>query len=108
MYHHDTFSGNSCSLIQLAVMAIRNIILLVNFYETCSLKLVSYCHLNLQLLYPINFLFLSFVSSFNQIILEDLQWLLMSPFVAMVIILLVNHGFPAKDLLPSTYQSKTR
>ncbi|KAL4234802.1 hypothetical protein ACF0H5_006444 [Mactra antiquata] len=45
---------------------------------------------------------------FNQIILEDLQWLLMAPFVTMVIILLVNHGFPAKDLLPITLQSKDR
>ena len=45
---------------------------------------------------------------FNQIILEDLQWLLMAPFVTMVIILLVNHGFPAKDLLPVTFQSKDR
>ncbi|XP_052267793.1 uncharacterized protein LOC127869338 isoform X2 [Dreissena polymorpha] len=45
---------------------------------------------------------------FNQIILEDLQWLLMAPFVAMVIILLVNHGFPAKDLIPITLQSKDR
>ncbi|KAK3608630.1 hypothetical protein CHS0354_042629 [Potamilus streckersoni] len=45
---------------------------------------------------------------FNQNILEDLQWLLLAPFAAMVIILLVNHGFPAKDLLPFTFQSKNR
>ncbi|WAR19978.1 DEX1-like protein [Mya arenaria] len=50
----------------------------------------------------------TFPIRFNQIILEDLQWLLMSPFVAMVIILLVNHGFPAKDLFPQTIDSKNR
>ncbi|ESO96510.1 hypothetical protein LOTGIDRAFT_159926 [Lottia gigantea] len=49
----------------------------------------------------------SFAIRFNKLILQDLQWLLLSPFVAMVIILLVNHGFPAKDLLPVTFQSKT-
>ncbi|KAH9495922.1 hypothetical protein Btru_013685 [Bulinus truncatus] len=37
---------------------------------------------------------------FNQLILLDLQWLVLAPFIAMIIILLVNHGFPAKDLLP--------
>ncbi|XP_050407498.2 uncharacterized protein LOC126822581 [Patella vulgata] len=44
---------------------------------------------------------------FNQLILQDLQWLLLAPFIAMVTILLINHGFPAKDLLPVTFQSKT-
>lgn len=39
--------------------------------------------------------------------MEDLQWLLLAPFVAMIIILLVLHGFPAKDLLPYTNQSKS-
>jgi hypothetical protein len=38
--------------------------------------------------------------------MEDLQWLLLAPFVAMVILVLVLHGFPAKDLLPYTNQSK--
>lgn len=45
---------------------------------------------------------------FNKLVLEDLQWLLLAPFVVMVIILLVIHGFPVKDLLPYTYQSKSR
>jgi len=40
--------------------------------------------------------------------MEDLQWLLVTPFIAMLIILLVLHGFPMKDLLPYTQQSKTR
>lgn len=44
---------------------------------------------------------------FNKLIMEDLQWLLLAPFVAMIIILLVLHGFPAKDLLPYTNQSKS-
>ncbi|XP_062604157.1 uncharacterized protein LOC134265978 [Saccostrea cucullata] len=44
---------------------------------------------------------------FNKLIMEDLQWLLLAPFVAMVILLLVLHGFPAKDLLPYTNQSKS-
>ncbi|XP_060070559.1 uncharacterized protein LOC132550506 [Ylistrum balloti] len=43
---------------------------------------------------------------FNTLVMEDLQWLLLAPFIAMVIILLVIHGFPAKDLLPYTNQSK--
>ncbi|XP_048732051.2 uncharacterized protein LOC125648988 isoform X2 [Ostrea edulis] len=43
---------------------------------------------------------------FNKLIMEDLQWLLLAPFVAMIILVLVLHGFPAKDLLPYTNQSK--
>ncbi|RUS73497.1 hypothetical protein EGW08_018737 [Elysia chlorotica] len=45
---------------------------------------------------------------FNQLILQDLQWLVLSPFIAMIIILLVNHGFPAKDLLPVTFPFKSK
>ncbi|XP_005093156.1 protein DEFECTIVE IN EXINE FORMATION 1 [Aplysia californica] len=45
---------------------------------------------------------------FNQLILLDLQWLVLAPFIAMVIILLVNHGFPAKDLLPVTFPTKSK
>ncbi|BFZ24522.1 hypothetical protein BsWGS_27561 [Bradybaena similaris] len=45
---------------------------------------------------------------FNQLILLDLQWLVLAPFIAMVIILLVNHGFPAKDLLPITFPFKSK
>ncbi|KAK0053028.1 protein DEFECTIVE IN EXINE FORMATION 1 [Biomphalaria pfeifferi] len=45
---------------------------------------------------------------FNQLILLDLQWLVLAPFIAMIIILLVNHGFPAKDLLPITFPSKSK
>ncbi|CAL1529969.1 unnamed protein product [Lymnaea stagnalis] len=45
---------------------------------------------------------------FNQLILLDLQWLVLAPFIAMVIILLVNHGFPAKDLLPVTFPLKSK
>ncbi|KAK3731897.1 hypothetical protein RRG08_043232 [Elysia crispata] len=45
---------------------------------------------------------------FNQLILLDLQWLVLSPFIAMIIILLVNHGFPAKDLLPVTFPFKSK
>lgn len=45
---------------------------------------------------------------FNKLILQDLQWLLISPFVAMAVILLVIHGFPAKDLLPLTNKDKNR
>uniref|UniRef100_A0A2C9KLI5 DEX1 C-terminal domain-containing protein n=1 Tax=Biomphalaria glabrata TaxID=6526 RepID=A0A2C9KLI5_BIOGL len=45
---------------------------------------------------------------FNQLILLDLQWLVLAPFIAMIIILLVNHGFPAKDLLPVTFPSKSK
>ncbi|XP_021378708.1 protein DEFECTIVE IN EXINE FORMATION 1-like isoform X2 [Mizuhopecten yessoensis] len=48
----------------------------------------------------------SYPLRFNTLVMEDLQWLLMAPFIAMVIILLVIHGFPAKDLLPYTNQSK--
>nr|XP_022328926.1 protein DEFECTIVE IN EXINE FORMATION 1-like [Crassostrea virginica] len=44
---------------------------------------------------------------FNKLIMEDLQWLLLAPFIAMIVILLVLHGFPAKDLLPYTNQSKS-
>ncbi|GFO47581.1 protein defective in exine formation 1-like [Plakobranchus ocellatus] len=45
---------------------------------------------------------------FNQLILLDFQWLVLSPFIAMIIILLVNHGFPAKDLLPVTFPFKSK
>ncbi|CAG5126243.1 unnamed protein product [Candidula unifasciata] len=45
---------------------------------------------------------------FNQLILLDLQWLVLAPFIAMVILLLVNHGFPAKDLLPVTFPFKSK
>uniref|UniRef100_A0A0B7AVA1 DEX1 C-terminal domain-containing protein n=1 Tax=Arion vulgaris TaxID=1028688 RepID=A0A0B7AVA1_9EUPU len=45
---------------------------------------------------------------FNQLILLDLQWLVLAPFIAMVVILLVNHGFPAKDLLPITFPFKSK
>ncbi|XP_076442977.1 uncharacterized protein LOC143281614 [Babylonia areolata] len=45
---------------------------------------------------------------FNQLILQDIQWLVLAPFLAMVIILLVSHGFPAKDLLPVTLPGKTK
>ncbi|XP_033735102.1 protein DEFECTIVE IN EXINE FORMATION 1-like [Pecten maximus] len=48
----------------------------------------------------------SYPLRFNTLVMEDLQWLLMAPFIAMVVILLVIHGFPAKDLLPYTNQSK--
>lgn len=51
---------------------------------------------------------LGFFSRFNQLILQDIQWLVLAPFVAMVITLLVSHGFPAKDLLPVTLPSKKR
>ncbi|XP_041353729.1 protein DEFECTIVE IN EXINE FORMATION 1-like isoform X2 [Gigantopelta aegis] len=50
----------------------------------------------------------SFALRFNEMILQDLQWLLLAPFVAMVTILLVNHGFPAKDLLPMTFPEKAK
>ncbi|XP_063426798.1 uncharacterized protein LOC134710372 [Mytilus trossulus] len=50
----------------------------------------------------------SYTIRFNRLIMEDLQWLLVTPFIAMLIILLVLHGFPMKDLLPYTHQSKTR
>ena len=50
----------------------------------------------------------SYSIKFNKLILQDLQWLLISPFVAMAIILLVIHGFPAKDLLPLTNKDKNR
>jgi len=40
--------------------------------------------------------------------LQDLQWLVLAPFVAMMTILLVNHGFPAKDLLPMTFPAKSK
>ncbi|KAL5008085.1 hypothetical protein ScPMuIL_013666 [Solemya velum] len=49
-----------------------------------------------------------FALRFNKVILQDLQWLLLAPFIAMVIIILLLHGFPAKDLLPYTHQTKTR
>lgn len=49
-----------------------------------------------------------YFSRFNQLILQDIQWLVLAPFVAMVITLLVSHGFPAKDLLPVTLPSKKR
>ena len=39
-------------------------------------------------------------SRFNLLFLHDLQWLLLCPFVAMAIILLFLHGYPAADLLP--------
>ena len=45
---------------------------------------------------------------FNELILQDIQWLVLAPFVAMVIILLVSHGFPAKDLLPITFPVKKK
>ncbi|XP_029633556.1 protein DEFECTIVE IN EXINE FORMATION 1-like [Octopus sinensis] len=45
---------------------------------------------------------------FNKLILHDLQWLLISPFVAMATVLLVIHGFPVKDLLPLTNKDKNR
>ncbi|KAL8592584.1 hypothetical protein ACOMHN_026514 [Nucella lapillus] len=45
---------------------------------------------------------------FNQLILRDIQWLVLAPFIAMVIILLVSHGFPAKDLLPVTVPAKMK
>lgn len=50
----------------------------------------------------------SYSVRFNRLIMEDLQWLLVTPFIAMLIIVLVLHGFPMKDLLPYTHQSKTR
>ncbi|GAB1600467.1 protein DEFECTIVE IN EXINE FORMATION 1-like [Argonauta hians] len=50
----------------------------------------------------------SFPVKFNKLILHDLQWLLISPFVAMATILLVIHGFPVKDLLPLTNKDKNR
>ncbi|XP_067682032.1 uncharacterized protein [Haliotis asinina] len=49
-----------------------------------------------------------FPLKFNQLILQDLQWLVLAPFVAMATILLVNHGFPAKDLLPMTFPAKAK
>lgn len=52
--------------------------------------------------------YLCFYFRFNRLIMEDLQWLLVTPVTAMLIILLVLHGFPMKDLLPYTHQSKTR
>ncbi|KAK3093746.1 hypothetical protein FSP39_019620 [Pinctada imbricata] len=45
---------------------------------------------------------------FNTLIMEDLRWLLLAPFFAMIIIILIGRGFPEKDLLPYTNQSKKR
>ena len=43
----------------------------------------------------------------NTTFLVDLQWLLVCPFLAMVAILLLLHGYPAVDLLPVTHRDKT-
>ncbi|XP_022103687.1 protein DEFECTIVE IN EXINE FORMATION 1-like [Acanthaster planci] len=50
----------------------------------------------------------SFAVSFNLQLVQELQWLLFAPFVVMVILLLLVHGYPEVDLLPMTQSFKHR
>ncbi|XP_038075414.1 protein DEFECTIVE IN EXINE FORMATION 1-like [Patiria miniata] len=50
----------------------------------------------------------SFAISFNTKFIQELQWLLFVPFVAMVMLLLLVHGYPEVDLLPMTQSFKHR
>ena len=44
----------------------------------------------------------SYPISINEALLHDLQWILLAPFVAMVVTYLVVHGYPDEGILPTT------
>ncbi|XP_072181524.1 uncharacterized protein [Diadema setosum] len=50
----------------------------------------------------------AFAASFNTKVVDDIQWLLAIPTIAMAIILLILYGFPEVDLLPQLHSSKDR
>ncbi|XP_033626702.1 protein DEFECTIVE IN EXINE FORMATION 1-like isoform X2 [Asterias rubens] len=47
----------------------------------------------------------SFAVSFHVNLIDELQWLLFVPFLAMVTLLLLVHGYPEVDLLPMTFKN---
>ncbi|XP_078000278.1 uncharacterized protein LOC144452928 isoform X2 [Glandiceps talaboti] len=49
-----------------------------------------------------------FPISFNMSVQHDLKWLLLFPFLAMTCLLLLLHGYPSINLLPTTHQSKQK
>ena len=46
-----------------------------------------------------------FFISFHVNLIDELQWLLFVPFLAMVTLLLLVHGYPEVDLLPMTFKN---